>query len=138
MDEELRGAVTDLLVRYATGIDTRDWGLFRSCFTEDCEADYGDIGRWHGGEEITAWMAETHDPLGPTAHRLTNIALTADEGPVRARSYVHVVILLPDRSALHAYGVYEDEVVVRDEGPKIARRRYTHVTTERHAPMATP
>jgi hypothetical protein len=43
--------------------------------------------------------------------------------------------MLPDRSAVHAYGWYDDEVVVVDGGPRIGRRRYTHVTTERHAPM---
>ena len=36
--------VADLLVRYATGIDRRDWALFRTCFTGDCEVDYvGDV-----------------------------------------------------------------------------------------------
>ena len=33
--------ITDVLVRYATGIDTRNWPLFRTCFTDDVQADYG-------------------------------------------------------------------------------------------------
>jgi len=37
-DHEL---ITDVLVRYATGIDTKDWTLFRTCFTNDVSADYG-------------------------------------------------------------------------------------------------
>jgi 3-phenylpropionate/cinnamic acid dioxygenase small subunit len=137
MDQELSSAVTDLLVRYATGIDTRDWVLLRSCFTDDCDADYGDIGHWHSGDDITAWMAETHDPLGPTMHRLSNVALIPDGAGVRARSYVHAVIVLPDDSAIHAYGFYDDEVVVGDDGPRIGRRRYTSATTEHHARVPT-
>ena len=54
IDREVRQDVAELLVRYATGIDRRDWPLLRSCFTDDCEADYGDIGRWHDAESITA------------------------------------------------------------------------------------
>jgi len=44
VDRDVRADVADVLVRYATGIDQRDWALFRTCFTEDCEADYGGIG----------------------------------------------------------------------------------------------
>jgi hypothetical protein len=136
ISDEERSAFTDVLVRYATGIDTRDWVLLRSCFTDDCDADYGDIGCWHGGDEVTAWMARTHDPLGPTLHRLSNIALSEEGGQVSARTYVQAIIVLPDRSAVHAYGFYDDDFVVVGDGPRICRRRYTHVTTELHAPMA--
>ena len=61
---EVRQDVADVLVRYATGIDRRDWELLRSCFTDDCEADYGDIGRWHGAAEIVEWMRRVHEPCG--------------------------------------------------------------------------
>jgi 3-phenylpropionate/cinnamic acid dioxygenase small subunit len=129
---EVRQAVADLLVRYASGIDGRDWALLRSCFADDCDADYGDIGHWHSGDEITAWMAKTHDPLGPTQHRISNLVVTQDGDLLRARCAVHAVIVLPDRSAaMHAYGFYDDEIVPTEE-PKIARRRFTQVTTELH------
>jgi hypothetical protein len=86
VDREVRQDVADLLVRYAAGIDRRDWELFRSCFTDDCVADYGDIGGWNGADEITAWMRATHDPLGPTLHRITNQAVASDGRTVTARS----------------------------------------------------
>jgi 3-phenylpropionate/cinnamic acid dioxygenase small subunit len=131
----LRQAVTDLLVRYASGIDGRDWALLRSCFTDDCEADYGDIGHWHSGDEITAWMAKTHDPLGPTLHRISNVAVHQDGDRLRTRCAVHGIIVLPDRSAaVHAYGFYDDEIVPAHD-PRIARRRFTQVMTELHAAM---
>jgi 3-phenylpropionate/cinnamic acid dioxygenase small subunit len=133
---ELRLEVTDLLVRYATGIDSRDWVLLRSCFTDDCDADYGDIGHWQSGDDITAWMAETHDPLGPTLHRISNVVVRQEGELVHASCAVHAVIVPADRSvAIHAYGRYDDEMV-RAEGPRIARRRFTQVTTELHTPMA--
>ena len=56
IDSATRLDVAEVLVRYATGIDRRDWTLFRSCFTADCDIDYGDIGVWHGADAITAYM----------------------------------------------------------------------------------
>jgi 3-phenylpropionate/cinnamic acid dioxygenase small subunit len=136
LDRGTRDGVTDLLVRYATAIDCRDWALLRTCFTEDCDADYGAIGRWRGADEITAWMASTHDPLGPTMHRITNVTLAQEPGLVRTRCYVHGVVVLPDRSAaVHAFGWYDDEVVATPVGWRVARRRFTPVTTELHSPM---
>jgi 3-phenylpropionate/cinnamic acid dioxygenase small subunit len=125
---EVRRAVSDLLVRYATGIDTRDWDLLRSCFTDDCEADYGDVGQWRGGDEITAWMRATHAPLGHTLHRITNVSLAADGDRVRARCYVDALVLGPGNAGgARAAGFYEDEIVETAEGWRIARRRYTMV-----------
>jgi 3-phenylpropionate/cinnamic acid dioxygenase small subunit len=134
-DHDLQQAVTELLIRYATGIDSRDWVLLRTCFSDDCDADYGDIGHWHSGDEITTWMAETHDPLGPTLHRISNIVLRRDGDSLRTRCAVHGIIVMPDRSAaVHAFGFYDDGIVLTD-GPKIARRRFTQVTTELHSSM---
>lgn len=128
---EVRQDVADLLIRYASGIDRRDWALFRTCFTEDCVADYGEIGTWHGADEITEWMTRTHAPLGHTMHRITNQAVTSTDDGLAARSYVHVIVRTADgQSGVQAYGYYDDEVVHTDQGWKIARRRYTMVLQE--------
>jgi threonine dehydrogenase-like Zn-dependent dehydrogenase len=76
---DVHQAVADVLVRYATGIDRRDWDLFRTCFTADVEADYGEIGVWHGVDEITEWMRVVHDACGHTMHRITNVVVSPDE-----------------------------------------------------------
>jgi len=64
VEREVREDVAEVLVRYATGIDRRDWAQFRSCFTDDCEADYGEIGVWHGADEISAFMEQSHAACG--------------------------------------------------------------------------
>ena len=56
-EREARHDSTELLVRYASGIDRRDWALFRTCWTDDCRADYGDIGTWEGVDALTDWMS---------------------------------------------------------------------------------
>jgi len=128
LDREVRQDVADLLVRYATAIDRRDWSLFRTCFTPDCEADYGDIGSWRGVEAITEWMERAHAGLGHTMHRISNQQVSSVGDVVAARSYVDAIILGPDnRTGTRAIGFYDDEFVRTDEGWKIARRRFTRL-----------
>ena len=124
-----RQEVSDVLVRYATAIDRRDWTLFRTCFAEDCFADYGEIGVWDGVEALTTWMSEVHDGLGHTLHRITNQTVWASgDGRVAARCYVHVIIRNPaNTGGLQGYGFYDDELVQTGEGWRIARRRFTMV-----------
>lgn len=131
VDREARQEIVDLLVRYATGIDRRDWELLRSCFTDDCVADYGDIGRWDSADGITDWMRDTHEPLGHTLHRISNPAIAREGDVVTARSYVDVIALGPDGTrGAQAAGYYDDVVVQTGDGWKIARRRFTMVRTQ--------
>lgn len=136
---ELPAEVAEVLVRYASGIDQRDWSLFRTCFTDDCEADYGAIGHWRGVDEITDWMARTHAPCGHTLHRITNIAvMPQDDVRARARSYVDAVVLGADnRDGVRAVGFYDDELVRTDGGWRIARRRFTPVHVQALGPSMT-
>lgn len=138
IDTLLRAEATDVLVRYATGIDSRDWALFRTCFTEDCDVDYGEIGHWLSCDEITTWMAETHEPFGPTMHRITNITFAGDQDAVTSRSYVQAVLVMPDRSSsIHAYGSYDDVVLRSGGGLRIARRLFTLAITEVHSALGS-
>lgn len=59
-----RQDISDLLVRYATGIDQRDWPLFRTVFTADCELDYGEIGAWEGVDAVAEFMDKVHATAG--------------------------------------------------------------------------
>jgi len=131
IDSATRQAIAEVLVRYATGIDLRDWTLFGSCFTADCDVDYGDIGVWHGADAITTYMDQTHAACGYTLHRITNEAINPDGDGVAARSYVDAIIMdAENQSGIRAVGFYDDELVATAEGWKIARRRFTLVLVE--------
>jgi 3-phenylpropionate/cinnamic acid dioxygenase small subunit len=133
-EAEDKAAVEDVLVRYATGIDRRDWELFRTCFTPDCRTDYGPIGAWRGVDAITDWMAAAHVPFGLTLHRMTNFAVALERDRATSRCYVHVILTLaeqPDR-AHEAFGFYDD-VLLRDPdrgGWMIDERRFTTVLSK--------
>ncbi len=139
IDSEVRAQVAEVLVRYATGIDRRDWELFRSCFTEDCHADYVDIGVWHSANAITEWMKETHAPCGHTLHRISDEVVATHDHGVSSRSYVDALIMGPDNTTgTQAIGYYDDVLALRAGGWKIARRRFTLVCMRSVVPGLTP
>ena len=127
-DRELQQDVAELLVRYATGVDRRDWELFRSCFTDDCRADYGDIGAWEDADSFTTWMDRAHLRAGPSLHRVTNQTVTRSGDGATARCYLDAVVMTADgQFAVRTVGYCDDELVHTDEGWKITRRRYTRL-----------
>lgn len=118
-----RQDITDVLIRYATGIDMRDWEAFRSCFTSDCHADYGDAGVFTDVDSLAEFMTSSHEPMGPTFHRITNVAVEIDGDRATARSYVDAVLLAPDgATGVNPIGRYHDDLVRTSGGWRIARR----------------
>jgi ketosteroid isomerase-like protein len=117
--------IAEVLIRYATGIDSKDWALLRTCWTEDVDVDYGEVGQYSGADAITGLMEQLHHAMGPTYHRLTNFAIAVDGDRATARSYVHAVLqAIPDDGAswVEALGHYDDELSRTSDGWRIARR----------------
>ena len=51
-------AITALLYRYARAVDTKDWELYRSVFTDDANIDYSSAGATVGTrDEVAEWMS---------------------------------------------------------------------------------
>jgi 3-phenylpropionate/cinnamic acid dioxygenase small subunit len=119
--------ISDVLIRYATGIDTKDWPLFRSCFTADVHADYGDIGVWHDVDGITDFMITSHRDMPSTRHMISNIAIAVDGDTATATSYVHAVLVLSAEppSWIDAVGGYTDALVRTDDGWRIRARTFS-------------
>jgi 3-phenylpropionate/cinnamic acid dioxygenase small subunit len=121
-----RADIEAVLVRYATGIDRRDWSLFRSIWSEDVDADYGRIGHFRNADEITDFMVASHERMGSTWHRLSNFAIDVDGDAASARTYVHAVLNVDKEDPeawLDVIGHYDDTLVRTAGGWKIARRR---------------
>jgi 3-phenylpropionate/cinnamic acid dioxygenase small subunit len=121
--------IAALIVRYGTGIDTRDWKLFQACFTDDFHGDYGAFGTWSSSGEITAAMEKMHEHVGPTLHRMTNIVVRSAEGGARVRTYVDAILSAenPSEPAHQGIGYYDDVLLKTGEGWKIKSRRFTPV-----------
>jgi len=79
--------IQEQLARYARGVDTRDWDLWRSVFTDDAVVDYRQSGILCGTPaEVAAFFAEAFTAIPWATHHITNIEidLAGDEAKVRA------------------------------------------------------
>jgi len=128
---QVHADVCATLVRYSRGIDTKDWVAFRSCFTGDCVAVYGELS-WDGAESLTNEFAAAHDPLDASMHRVLNIEVTAyGEPSLETRSLCDAVLIrrdAPGCGRLQVTGVYSDRLARGDDGLwRIARREFRAV-----------
>ena len=48
-----REQIAEVLIRYATGIDSKDWPLLRSCWTDEIDVDYQQLGRFTSADALT-------------------------------------------------------------------------------------
>jgi ketosteroid isomerase-like protein len=126
-DNSDRDEIFDLTVRYATAIDSRQYALLATVFTDDAALDYGVVGKWTGAAEVTHFMEAAHAGAAHTLHRLTNQAITLDGDTAAVRTYVDALILAADGLGANPAGYYDDEVVRTTEGWRIVRRTYTSV-----------
>ncbi|WP_395311713.1 nuclear transport factor 2 family protein [Mycobacterium sp. AMU20-3851] len=123
-----RADIAEVLLRYATGIDRRDWVTFRTVFTDDCVLDYGEIGSFTGADAVTEFMEQSHTMAGHTMHRLSNMVIEPDGDRAVARTYVDGLIMAADNaSGVNAVGFYDDDLVRTDLGWRISRRAFTAV-----------
>ncbi len=78
-----KAQITEVLIRYATGIDSKNWPLFRSCWTDEVDLDYGELGTFTDPDAFTDLFAQMHDPMGPriTGCRTSSSTSTATRRP---------------------------------------------------------
>ncbi len=130
---EPRDEIIEVLLNYATGIDEKNWDLFRTVFTSDVRADYADFGTWNSADEITAWMEQAHEDTPRTTHQLTNFVIEVEGERAKAKSYVHAVLASADPGRwVDAVGSYEDQLVRREGKWQISERRWvaTRILTQ--------
>jgi hypothetical protein len=117
--------IAEVLIRYATGIDSKEWPLLRSCWTDEIDVDYQQLGRFTSADALTDVMRQLHENMGPTYHRMSNFVIAVDGDRATVRSYVQAVLMLqPDDSTnwVDALGHYDDVFVRTADGWRISER----------------
>jgi ketosteroid isomerase-like protein len=115
-----RGDIATLLYRYARAVDTKDWALYRSVFTEDAVIDYSSNGIPAGSrDEITDFLAKAFTAIGMSMHYITNIEADVGSGghTAKVRAMFYNPTQLPGMAALSYFGGYYFHDLVRtDDG----------------------
>jgi len=122
-----RQEIDDLLTRYATAVDTKDWELYETVFTEDAFIDYESAGGIKGKlPEIRAWLEKTLAMFPMTQHVVCNRVIELDGATAKARSVFYNPMALPQEESAHILffdgGYYNDQLVKTENGWKIRER----------------
>ena len=119
-----RIAISDFLTAYSRAVDTKDWDLFRSLFTDDAAIDYTSSGGIAGGvEEVATWMENTMSMFSTTQHIITNetVAIDGDTASVQAVLFNPMVFEGSDTLSFSCGGGYDLDLVRDGEGWKSRR-----------------
>jgi len=127
-----RQDIIDSILRYASGIDMRNWALYRQCFTDEVEVDFTS---WSGGtpRKLSAddWVAGVRSTLAgfdATQHTLTNFVIDLRGDEATAVVYMSAQHYLPNSmgdSTLLIGGYYTHELVRAATDWKIRKARLT-------------
>jgi SnoaL-like domain len=95
-----RAAISDVFHNYACGVDTRDWKLFRSCFTDDLVADFTTMAPGNlftGADKWCEWVARSINALDATQHIITNHVHRIEGDKSQSQSYLQAQHVLRGR-----------------------------------------
>ena len=120
-----RIALQDVMLKYAAGVDERDFDLYASCFLENVEVvDFGEA-PINGRDEWVEYVKGALDNYGPTQHMLGPQLATIDGYNAHCRTDVQALHYLkqPEGEILTLWATYETDMVRTDEGWKISKHR---------------
>ncbi|MGB3326317.1 MAG: nuclear transport factor 2 family protein [Mycolicibacterium fortuitum] len=107
--------ISALLYRYARAVDSKDWELYRSVFTEDAVIDYSSAGAVVGArDDVVEWFAANFGAIPWTMHYITNIEiLESGAGTATVRAMFYNPMQLPGMTEMSACGGYYHHDLVR-------------------------
>jgi hypothetical protein len=133
--------IDDLLTRYATALDGKDWDGWADCFTPDAHIDYTAAGGIKGSlAEVKQWLSSVMAGFPMTQHLVTNKVVAIDGDRAECRSALLNPMGLPDGDGMMLWlegGYYRDRLVRTAAGWRIAERiEQPTFSTRRHRLIA--
>ena len=78
-EADIRWALQDVMLSYASGVDDRDMDRYRGCFADDVEVvGFGDA-TVHGVDAWVDYVSAALERFGPTQHMLSPMMATVAE-----------------------------------------------------------
>ena len=119
-----RIAAEDLLTRYATAVDRRDWEQYRSIFTADAEIDYTSAGGIAGTvDEIVEFLSTSLEMFEMTQHLVSNIDLEVNGDSATVTAMFNNPMRLPGGDTWFTGGWYHHDLVRTPDGWRSQRLR---------------
>jgi hypothetical protein len=118
-----RYEITEVLIRYAQAIDSKDWALWKSTFTADAHIDLTSGGGIAGDRDAIAnWLEDYLSLVPKTQHFISNIDidLSGDEAQVTAL-FFNPASVSGARHLAFRSGTYRHEFTRTDDGWKSRR-----------------
>lgn len=128
-----RIAIEDLCTRYARALDTRDWKLLRTCFTEDARIDYEGMEPVFGHDALEQVCRSALDPLDASQHFIGNVSVEIYGDEATASCYLHAQHVRAGSTGGDKYvvaGTYFDTLRRAADGWRITHRRLDVVWTD--------
>jgi SnoaL-like domain len=123
---EDRLAIDDLLTRYATAVDNRDWNLLDHVFDPGAQLDYRSAGGIEGlYPEVRQWLAQVLPIFDITQHLVVNREFRASDDGARCRSCflnVNRLQVSGEPWLFTVGGRYHDRLAKSADGWRITRR----------------
>lgn len=123
MDSADKLAVAETVYRYTTGVDRRDWALYRSLFTDTVAIDFSSFDpqlrpRVLRADDWVAGLVPLFTGLAATHHSMTNPLAEADGDAAKITMYVqaHHVFDPEDPTSCYTVGGYYDDDLARVDG----------------------
>ena len=132
-----RSDVIETIYQYATGIDTFDWALYRSIFTDEVTMDFE---AWNQipkhrirADDLQNNIRLFFAGLDATQHVMTNPIVSLDGDHARCVMYIQAYHFLHDMQPSRRYvigGYYTDNLVRQNDMWKIASVKLDVLWTE--------
>ena len=130
--------ILDLMNSYATGLDARDWVLWRSVFTDETVFD---LSSWNQvaprslvTEKVVKNQARVFAELTVTQHFLTNHRITINADSARCIAHMRAEHWLRDEDGSESrytmFGYYDDKFIKTADGWKMCEMQLNVTQTE--------
>ncbi len=129
--------IQQLLARYSRSLDTRDWELYRSVFTEDAQIDYAASGGLTGRrDDVVEWLIKTLGTFEWSGmHYITNIEAEVQGDSAQVRAAVFNPMQFPGMKGLTYFGGYYHHDMIRTPDGWRSRKLREEVLWSRNAPL---
>ena len=133
-----RKDITDLIYRFAKGVDTCDWALYRSCYADTVELDFSSA---HGAttpqtmsaDKWIEFCSSIMPGFDATSHIMSNIMcdIKGDTADVRVALYAeHYLANVSGQNSHEVGGFYTHQLKRGPKGWKIHKAKLTQTYTK--------